>query len=136
MENRALVWSRRACELAACLAWLALVLRYQYRVEWLQDYDASLDAFFIASVAGILIARIGVRRGSRAALGTLFRVAFVLVVTALALVGAEYIARAQYRHARTSRNAGDYLAQRAASAPLRANSLGFREREITPKAPG
>jgi len=118
------------------VAWLLLVLRYQYSVDWLQEYDASLDALFLLAVGGIMLARRAVREGAASALGLLFRIVFMLLVTALALVGAEYAARLQYRHARTSRNAGDYIARQAASAPLRVNSLGFREREIPPKTPG
>jgi len=129
-------WAARICEIAAIVAWLLLVLRYQYRVDWLQEYDASLDALFLLAVGGIMLARRAAREGAGPALALLFRIVFMLLVTALALVGAEYAARLQYRHARTSRNAGDYIARRAAGAPLHVNSLGFREREIPPKTPG
>jgi hypothetical protein len=132
----AIRWTTRGCEAIAILSWLLLVLRYQYRVEWLQPYDASLDALFLAAIAGIGLSRRAARRGATAAIGLGVRVAFMLVVTALALVGAEYLTRVQYRHARTSRNAGDYIARRAAETPPRVNSLGFREREIPPKTPG
>src|SRR5258707_899635 len=105
--SRAVRWTVRACEVVAVAAWLLLVLRYQYRLEWLQQYDASLDALFLIAVGGIVISRRATREGARPALTLLFRIVFMLFVTAIALVGAEYATRIQYRQARTSRNAGD-----------------------------
>ena len=135
-RSRAFRLATAACEALAVFAWLLLVLRYQYGVERLQAYDASLDALFLAAIAGIALTRFAQRRGAAAARGILFRWTFAALVTILALAGAECAVRVQYRHARTSRNAGDYIARRAATVPLHVNSLGFREREIPPKTAG
>jgi lysophospholipase L1-like esterase len=62
----------------------------------------------------------------------LLRVVFLLVVTALALVGAEFALRFVFRNAKTSRNAHDFLAQKNAPA-LRVNNVGFRDRDIPAK---
>src|SRR5437899_8528563 len=91
--SRGVRWTARVCEVAAVLAWLLLVLRYQYRVEWLQEYDASLDALFLIAVGGIAFSRRAAREGARPALTLLARVVFMLLVTAFALVGAEYLTR-------------------------------------------
>jgi len=116
------------------LAWVLLVLEYQYRVEWLQGWDVALDALFLVSLAGVTIARGVERRGARAVALTLLRFAFAGLVTVLALVAAEYAMRIRYRHARTSRNAGDFIGRQAPAVPIRVNHLGFREREIPPKS--
>ena len=105
------------------------MLRDQYRVEWLQPHEIGLDAMFLAAAAGALVAR-GVARWGRS---VLYRVAFLVVTTAVALTAAEYLARFQFRHARTSGNAGDFVGQSSAGPSIRVNSLGFREREIPPK---
>lgn len=128
------VWRRIAgtCEAAAVLAWLLLVLCEQYRVAWLRDSELTLDAMFLVSVAGALIARRVARRGRV----VLYRAAFVIVATVLALIGAEYAARADFRHAQTSGDARDFIAHRGGRPAERANSFGFREREIPPKTPG
>jgi len=62
----------------------------------------------------------------------LLRLAFALLVLALALVVAEFAARVVFRHARTSGNARDFVAQHRPPPDIRTNSLGFREREIPP----
>jgi lysophospholipase L1-like esterase len=54
----------------------------------------------------------------------------------VSLVAAEYLARAQYRRARTSGNAGDYIGRSGGWSPGPSNSLGFREREVPAKTPG
>lgn len=64
----------------------------------------------------------------------LLRLALVVIVTALALIGAEYLARFQFHRAQSSGRAGDFIARHAAGPALRSNSLGFREREIPPKS--
>jgi len=115
------------------LAWLLLVFEYQYRVQYLQGYEVALDLLFLAAAAGVALAGIAERRGGAAVAAVLLRLGFAALVMALALVAAEYAMRFRYREARTSRNAGDFLGRRAAAAPLRINSLGFREREIPPK---
>jgi len=115
------------------LAWFLLVLRDQYHVEWLQPYEFSLDVLFVLGVVGVLLA-VAVRRRGRV---VLYRTVFLVVMTALALVAAEYAARLEFRHAQSSGNARDFIAHQAASQQSeRSNSLGFRDREIPPKSPG
>ena len=107
-----------------------MVLRYQYQVVSLAGYDLTLDVLFVGSVAGVLIVRRLDRPGAR---GALLRLTFVVVITMLALVGAEYAARFAFRNVTSSGNATDFIAGHG-RAPLYANnSLGFREREIPPK---
>jgi hypothetical protein len=114
------------------LAWALLVLRDQYHVDWLQPYEFSLDVMFVVGVAGVLLAIAVARRG----LIVLYRTIFLVVMTVLALVAAEYAARLEFRHAQSSGNARDFIAhQAAAQQSERSNSFGFREREIPPKTP-
>jgi lysophospholipase L1-like esterase len=123
------------CEVAAVLAWLLLVLRDQYGVVSLQAYtQVSFDGLFLAALAGAAVAHALDRRS--AAAGHLFMLRLVLVVgmTVLALAGAEYLARFQFRRARTSGNAGDYIARSNGWSPGPANRLGFRERDIPPRS--
>ena len=61
-RRHALGWATIGCETAVVLAWLLLVLRYQYGVAWLQPYEVSLDGLFLAAVAGVLLARVIERR--------------------------------------------------------------------------
>ncbi len=68
-------------------------------------------------------------------LGLMIRLALLCSVTVAALVGAEYVLRFQYRHARTSGNAGDFIGRNSGWSPGPSNSLGFREREIPAKSP-
>jgi lysophospholipase L1-like esterase len=111
------------------VAGLLMVLRYQYQVVSLADYDLSLDLLFLGSIAGVLIVR---RLDRPGATGALLRIAVVVVVTGVALVGAEYAARFAFRNVSSSGNATDFIAGR--TAPVIANNnLGFREREIPPK---
>lgn len=137
LAGRALGWTAAACQAAAVAAWLLLVLRYQYGAAWLQSYDeGGLDALFLAAVAGAWIARTLDRRDAGQRVAFLFRLVFVVVITVIAVVGAEYAARFQFRQARTSGNAGDYVANSGAWSAGPDNSLGFRDREVPLKKPG
>jgi lysophospholipase L1-like esterase len=123
------------CEAAAVLAWVLLVLRDQYGVESLQAYNqVSFDELFLAAIAGTAIARALGRRNAAAGRLFMLRLVLALGMTVVALVGAEYFARFQFRRARTSGNAGDYIARSSAWSPGPSNSLGFRDREVPPKA--
>jgi lysophospholipase L1-like esterase len=130
-------WDRVAtgCGAAAVLAWLLLVLRDQYGVRSLQAYSqVSFDELFLASIAGAGLARALGRRSAEA--GRLFALRLVLLVgmTVVGLVSAEYFARFRFRRARTSQNAGDYVARSGGWSAGPSNSLGFRDREIPPRA--
>src|SRR5262249_13532460 len=114
------------------LAGLLFVLRYQYRVAWLQPYEIGLDELFVAAVAGALLAR-GVARYGRV---VLYRTVLLAFAVGIALVLGEYAARLQFRHAKSSGKAGDYFAHNVEGPAVRLNSLGFREREIPPKTAG
>ena len=99
--------ARIACGVVAVFAWLLLVLRYQYGVDWFRMSDAGVDALFLGAVAAIAIARAGESRGGRAAAIAGLRFALIITATAVALVAAEYGARYYFRQARSSGNAGD-----------------------------
>jgi hypothetical protein len=132
-------WLRIAavCEAVAVLAFVLLVLRDQYGVAWLQAYyQVTFDEWFVAAVIGALIARAVSRRSPAAGRMLMFRLALLVVMTIVSLVAAEYLARIQYRRARTSGNAGDYIGRNGGWSPGPSNSLGFREREIPAKTPG
>jgi lysophospholipase L1-like esterase len=123
------------CEVAAVLAWLLLVLRDQYGVVSLQAYNqVSFDELFLASIAGLGVARALARRSAPEGRRFMLRLALAVGMTVVALAGAEYLARFEFRRARTSGNAGDYIARSGAWSPGPSNSLGFREREIPPKS--
>jgi hypothetical protein len=64
----------------------------------------------------------------------LFRVAFVVVVTATALVGCEFALRYVFRHAATSGNAHDFVGQHGPAPAIRVNNVGFRDRDVPPKS--
>jgi lysophospholipase L1-like esterase len=61
------------------------------------------------------------------------RLAVVLSVVAVSLVGAEYAARFVFRNVHSSGQAGDFVARQGAGPAIATNHLGFREREIPPK---
>jgi len=64
----------------------------------------------------------------------LLRLLFVLIVTALALVGAEFGMRYVFRHAGTSGNAHDFVGQHGPGPAIRVNNVGFRDRDVPPKS--
>ena len=133
------MWRRVAavCEAVAVLAFVLLVLRDQYGVAWLQAYyQVTFDEWFVAAVAGVLLARAIGRRSPAAGRLLVFRLTLLVVMTIVSLVAAEYLARIQYRRARTSGNAGDYIGRNGGWSPGPSNSLGFREREIPARTPG
>ena len=121
-----------ACAGLAVLAWALLVARDQYRVESLQDHQFALDALFLSAVLVGVIAYATVLYGTRA---VLIRVTLVSASIAVALAAAEGAARFVFRHAHSSGNMGDYIAQHGGGPALRVNSLGFRDREVPPKRP-
>jgi lysophospholipase L1-like esterase len=61
------------------------------------------------------------------------RLAVVLVVVAISLVGAEYATRFVFRNVHSSGQAGDFVARQGGGPAIATNHLGFREREIPPK---
>jgi len=63
-----------------------------------------------------------------------FRLVFVLVMTALALVAAELGLRFVFRHAATSGNAHDFVGQHGPAPAIRVNNVGFRDRDVPPKS--
>jgi lysophospholipase L1-like esterase len=122
------------CEGTAVAAWLLLVLRDQYGVAWLQPREIAVDALFLLAVVGTLAARKAARDGGRRLAAVAFRAGIVVVATGAAVVAAELGARYAFRHARSSGNAGDYIAARGGGPAIAINSLGFRDREVPPKA--
>jgi len=106
----------------AVIAWLALVLHYEYQVAWLGDYVVAEDALFLLGVAGIALTRSVERWGAARLQPLALRVAFSIVVVAGALAVAEFGARGVFRRALS-----------AVPPRVSLNSLGFRDREIGPK---
>ena len=64
----------------------------------------------------------------------LLRLGFVLFVTALALVAAEFGMRYVFRHAATSGNARDFVGRHAPGPAVRVNNVGFRDRDVPQKS--
>jgi lysophospholipase L1-like esterase len=136
MRRSWLRWFATACQALAVLVWLLMVLRYQYGAASLQALDeVALDLSFLGAVTGAAIARALDRRAAAERRLFLFRLTLLVGATALAVIAAEYAARLQYRHARTSGNARDYIAHGGAWSAGPSNGLGFRDREVTRKSP-
>ena len=53
--ERALGWADAASLTAAIVAWIALVLHYEYQVVWLGNYLVAEDALGLAGFAGIVV---------------------------------------------------------------------------------
>jgi len=71
----------------------------------------------------------------RRLLTALIRFGVLTAASVFAIVCAEYILRFEFRSARTSGNARDYIGRNSRWSPGPSNRLGFREREIPPKSP-
>lgn len=122
--RRALGWFGVASVAVIVIAWLALVLHYQYQVAWLGDYVISEDALFLMGLAGIVLTR-SVQRWGAARVGSVaLRLAFSIAVLVGALFFAEFAAR--FTVGGVTPDTGPVMSH---------NSLGFREREIGPKDP-
>lgn len=129
-------WFTRAFEAIVVIAWLLLVLRDEYQVASLADASSRIHLLFLIGLAGAVVGRAVLRRGTRAVALTALKLGFAAFVTLVALVGAEYVLRFRFRNVVSGGNARQFVAQARTPPALRANSLGFREREIPPKTPG
>jgi len=132
-------WHRIAasCTVLAVLAWLLMIFRYQYGAVSLQAYnEITLDWIFLAAIGGAAMARALDRRAPADRRLFLFRLILFVGATVFSVIAAEYAARLVYRRAQTSGNAREFTARSSAWSPGPSNALGFREREITRKAPG
>ena len=121
--------------LVTVAAWLVLVLHYQYQVAWLGAYATLSDLLFLAGVAGIVLTRSAARWSAVRARDLARRLVILVVGIAAALLVSEYVTRFVFRHATSSGNPADYLAQHGGGPQVSSNSLGFREREVGPKDP-
>jgi hypothetical protein len=90
---RALSWLGAAGVVVAVIAWLALVLHYEYQVAWLGDYVVAEDALFLVGIAGIALTRSVQRWGAARVRPVVLRFAFSLAVIGAALLVAEFAAR-------------------------------------------
>ena len=117
-------WIGAASVSVAVIAWLALVLHYEYQVAWLGDYVVAEDALFLLGIAGIVLTRSVQRWGAARVRPVVLRLAFSITVMAGALVVAEFAARFVFRRALSK-----------VDPRVSLNSLRFRDREIEPKNP-
>jgi hypothetical protein len=117
--RQTLRWFGAASMAMAVIAWLGLVLHYQYQVAWLGDYIVAEDALFLLGVAGIALTRSVERWGAARLRPVALRLAFSIAVVAGALAVAEFGARWVFR--RTLSNVAPRVS---------VNSLGFRDREF------
>src|ERR1051326_8155620 len=92
-------WFTRACEAIVVVAWLLLVLRDEYQVASLADASSRIHLFILIGLAGAVVGRAVLRRGTRAVALTALKLGFAAFVTLVALVGAEYLLRFRLRNA-------------------------------------
>ena len=123
-RGRRLGWLTAGSLMAVVVAWLMLVLDYQYQVRWLGHYVIASDALFLAGLAGMILALSLQRWGIAHVLPITRRLAFSAAVLVLALGAAELAVRIALRGALTN------------NPPVALNSLGFRDREFGPKPQG
>lgn len=117
-------WLGVASVTVAVIAWLALVLHYEYQVAWLGDYVVAEDALFLVGIAGIALTRSVQRWGANRVGPVALRLVFSIAVIAGALIVAEFAARFAFRRVFPGVRPSVSL-----------NSRGYRDREIGPKDP-
>jgi lysophospholipase L1-like esterase len=111
------------------------VLRDQYGVVSLSKFSpAAYDGLFLLGLVGAGLARVFGRQTRSGRWTFLLQLTILVVTTSVSVAGAEEFLRFQYRHARTSGNARDFIGRQSTWSPGPYNSLGFREREIPPKS--
>ena len=122
--ERALGWLDAASLTAAIVAWIALVLHYEYQVVWLGNYLVAEDALGLAGFAGIVVTQSVRRWGAARVQSVASRLVFSIGLVAIALIIAEAGARYVLRTVVPT------------GAPhISFNQLGFREHEVGPKNP-
>ena len=129
-------WFTRACLAIVVAAWLLLVLRDEYQVASLADASARIHLLILIGLVGAFIGSAVQRRGGRSVALTALKLGFTALVTLIALVGAEYVLRFRFRDVVSGGNARQYVAHARTTPGVRANSLGFRDREVPAKTPG
>jgi lysophospholipase L1-like esterase len=119
----------------AVVSWVLLAIRGQFQVGWLNGYEGPLDALFDAGLAGIALGWSAERWGASRVTPVALRVAVVGVATLATLVVTEFGLRYVFRDVYSSADGRTFFAHRGGPS-IRANALGFREREIGAKASG
>ena len=123
------------CLFVALAAWLVTIVRDHSVAGKLNDGPAiALDALLIVGFAGAVLLRFRSYQTNTAAWTFVFRILLVVLATSLSVACGEFALRFEFRHARTSGNAGDYIGRNSTWDPGPPNRLGFREREIPPKS--
>ena len=121
---RACEWFLAASLTAAVIAWLLLVLHYEYGIARLGRYVIEADVLFLAGLAGIVVSRSVQRWGVSRVRAVALRLAFSIGLAAVALIAAEFGARYLLRSVLPKD-----------SPHISLNSLGFRGQEFGPKDP-
>jgi len=123
--GRVIGWIGAVSIAVTVVAWLAHVIHYEYQITWLGEYAVAEDALFLLGMAGIVLTISVERWGPARVRPAVLRLALSATVIAVSLVVAEFAAR--------------FVLRRVLPGPgvsVSVNSLGFRDREIGPKAPG
>jgi len=118
-------WAGAVSIAVTVVAWLALVIHYEYQVRWAGEYVIAEDALFLAGIAGIILTIAVQRWGAARVRPVVLRLALSATVLAVSLCVAELAAR--------------FVLRRVLPGPdpsISLNSLGFRDREFGPKGPG
>jgi lysophospholipase L1-like esterase len=121
-------WAAASVVLAVA-AWALLALHGEFKIARLDGYESLLDAVFLLGLVGAALCW----SAGRWPAGTL-RVGVVVVALAVPLTAAEGLIRYLFRDVRSSADGRTYFA-RHNGVPVTINQLGFREREVGPKAP-
>ena len=115
----------------AAAAFVLLAIHGEFRIARLDAYESAFDALFFLGLAGVVMAWIAERWGRAAPL----RIGLLVTAVAVPLLAAELLTRFIFRDVRSSADGRTYFAHRG-GPPIATNHLGFREREVGPKAPG
>ena len=132
-------WLRRlslACVAATLLAWLVVALHDRAAASGPADprLPAIWGALVLGGLAGAVLLRFFSYPTHAEAWAFAFRLSLLAVTTSAALACGEYTLRFEFRHARTSGNAGDFIGHHSVWDPGPSNRLGFRDREVPPKS--
>lgn len=119
----------------AVVSWVLLAIRGEFQAEWLSGYEGLLEALFTAGLVGLAIGWSTERWGASRMRAVALRIVVAGVATAATLVVAEYGLRYVFRDVHSSADGRTFFAHRGGPS-IRANALGFREREIGAKPSG
>ncbi len=117
----------------AVASWVLLAIRGEFEIGWLSGYEDPLGALFAVGLAGIAVGWSAQRWGASRMTAVALRVAVGGAATLVTLVTAEFGLRYVFRDVHSSADGRTLFARRGGPS-IRANALGFREREVGAKS--